>query len=55
MLLGCACIFQLARLTFGRMGGSGGNNGIWGSPRGGGSQRATSIFMKFDQQSKKLQ
>jgi hypothetical protein len=35
------------------MGGYGGNNGIWRSPLGGGSKRATSIFMKFDRETKR--
>jgi hypothetical protein len=36
------------------MGGHGGNNGIWRSPLGGGSKRATSIFMKFNRETKRL-
>jgi len=35
------------------MSGHGGNNGIWRSPLGGGSKRATSIFMKFDRETKR--
>ena len=47
MLLGCTCIFStgLFHLNI-RMGGSGENNGIWGSPQGvgGGSKRAALYF-----------
>jgi hypothetical protein len=54
MLLGCTSIFSTGLFHLHKDGrGSGENNGIWGSQKGGGSTRANSIFMKFNRETKR--